>query len=267
MNMNQTKLDCYNKTQATGSGAKGANTFVSGTLMSNWHEEAQLKEDTGYGRAPVPQHIKKKHTDLMLKPPEEIPLYKEPINQLDTTTRLFGKIQPDIPKPASQNVGGTVNRADLIPKVGKKAQLIEQQYLQQIQSELESRQADSFSQTQQRYFETTCKSEFTQKPIENNTIGRRVMRTQNGTAIDADKKDVDLLSDMGFYQKPQLSTDQQLAGILPQESYLTAKPITFYSEKQGQGILYQSKPVNEVRPFHKVDEFVKTFHHFTHVKN
>lgn len=58
--MNQTKLDCYNKTCSANAGTKTTN-FVSGTLMSNWHEEAQLKEDTGFGRAPVPTHIKKKH--------------------------------------------------------------------------------------------------------------------------------------------------------------------------------------------------------------
>lgn len=55
--------------------------------------------------------------------------------------------------------------------------------------------------------------------------------------------------------------------MLPQESYLTAKPITFHSEKQSQGVIYQSAAVNKERPFHKTDEFVKTFHHFTHVKN
>lgn len=37
----------------------------------------------------------------MLKPPEEIPLYKEQPNLLDTNTRIFGKVLPDIPKPAS----------------------------------------------------------------------------------------------------------------------------------------------------------------------
>lgn len=35
--------------------------------MSNWHEESQLRDETGFGRSAVPCHLKKKHKDLFLK--------------------------------------------------------------------------------------------------------------------------------------------------------------------------------------------------------
>ncbi|KAM3131150.1 hypothetical protein pb186bvf_016730 [Paramecium bursaria] len=257
LNINQTQLDYYNKSTANG----------KGTLVSNWHEELQLREETGQGRAPALRHLPKKHIDLLYKPTNEVPLFKE-IAPSDTQTRVFGVCVPDVPKPASKHVGGTSNPADLVPRVGRKAQMIEQQYLAQIESEIKQKEYDSFNQTQQRYFDTTTQQEFNKKQTDLNNLGRRVMRTQNGSAIDPSKRDVDLLSDMGFYPKPQLSNDADLVQVFPKDNnYLTAKPITIYSEKQNQGTFYQSGAIHEERPFHKTDAFVKTFHHFTHVKH
>lgn len=51
------------------------------------------------------------------------------------------------------------------------------------------------------------------------------------------------------------------------EHYLTAKPVTFYTEKLSHGTFYGSQPIHEERPFHKTDHFAKTYHHFTHVQN
>lgn len=71
--------------------------------MQNWHEEAQLREETGVGRSGVPHHLRKCHKELFSKPPSEIGLYEEVLqNRVDTTVRLFGKCVPDVPKPASK---------------------------------------------------------------------------------------------------------------------------------------------------------------------
>jgi len=67
--------------------------------------------------------------------------------------------------------------------------------------------------------------------------------------------------------RPPISKDDELKKAIESDHYLSSKPITFYTEKLDHGTFYGSKPVHDERPFHKTDDFVKNYHHFTHVKN
>jgi hypothetical protein len=41
----------------------------------------------------------------------------------------------------------------------------------------------------QRFFDTTAKTTFTQKELTENTIGRKVMKTQDGKLVENDRRD------------------------------------------------------------------------------
>ena len=63
-----------------------------------------------------------------------------------------------------------------------------------------------------------------------------------------------------------LASDEQLSSVLKKENYGTAKPITFYTTKLNDGLIYGSKATNEHHPFTKNNDFVKTFHNYKQVK-
>ena len=48
--------------------------------------------------------------------------------------------------------------------------------------------------------------------------------------------------------------------VLGQQNYLKDQPITFYTDKVRDGNYYMSKAGGDETPFHKTDDFVKTFH-------
>ena len=56
-----------------------------------------------------------------------------------------------------------------------------------ISGELKEKEEALERQRQERRFDTTTKVTFEQKPLTENTIGRWVMRTQDGGAIGFDK--------------------------------------------------------------------------------
>ena len=54
---------------------------------------------------------------------------------------------------------------------------------------------------------------------------------------------------------------------MKKESYVRAQPYTFWAEKAKDGAYYNSKPTNEDSTFTRNNDFLKTFHSYTHIKN
>lgn len=48
--------------------------------------------------------------------------------------------------------------------------------------------------------------------------------------------------------------------------YSNDVPFTFWAEKQNQGTFYNSKIADQAKGFHRNNDFVKQFHHYTHKK-
>jgi hypothetical protein len=249
--------DAYNK-QNTGSAGRG-------TLIQNWQEEQVLRETTGLGRTVANGHLVKKHEDLFQKPPEELKdIYAVSSQAPETHPRVFG--QSKQPSYTSEFKASYTAKKPLAPGVGKKFELIQKQFLDTIGQELNYQQNEEDTYFNSRSFNTTYGQEFVKKDAMHNTVGRRVMKDQNGATIIPDSRDIDLITDHGFTRSAPLANPEDLTSLVKKENYVTSKPITFWTEKVNEGAYYNSKPTNENAHFTRNNDFVKTFHHYTHVK-
>ena len=173
----------YNKTISNGGSkwgqgpiAKEDGTIVRGTLIGNWYEERALRTFTGVGRSIVREHVPKKHLN-----------FEEPIRNTrhfdNTHDRIYGEKKQETMYSQNYLYGRGVNPADALPKVGLKSKRIEQEMYRLIAAEIQEIDDAKNRELQVRNFETTTRSEFISKPLNENTLGRWIMRTQDGEAV------------------------------------------------------------------------------------
>jgi hypothetical protein len=124
-------------------------------------------------------------------------------NKSDNTyDRIYGarSNQPMITE--NKKIGTGYNPADDLPKFGKKTLMEEQEVssvsytfyysLQIMRQIMEQQQAKDQKEEQDRNFrclDTTQRVDFTQKTHYDNTVGRRVMKDQNGNGVSMSCKD------------------------------------------------------------------------------
>jgi len=66
-----------------------------------------------------------------------------------------------------------------------------------------------------RFFDTTNKTDFNPKSYTENTVGRRVMRNQDGKTVSLNEKDEQLQVEMGTWRRTQKATDDDLWQRIP----------------------------------------------------
>jgi len=248
-------LDSFNKTTRT----------AQGTLIQNWQEERVLRDETGEGRTLSKIHVAKNHEDLFRKPVEELQeVYTQGQREDETFGRVFGRKQDQ--KYISEYRDKHSKRTYIQEPTGKKLGLVEQEYLNQINQELNEKNRNTEDYHNQRYLNTTYENEYAKKNVGVNVVGRRVMRDQNGKSLAPDTRDQDLLVDHGFLKPAPLSDENELKAAVKKEGYVTAQPYTFWSEKAKDGAYYNSKSTSEQAPFSRNNEFLKTYNNYTHVK-
>ena len=94
-----------------------------------------------------------------------------------------------------------------------------------------------------------------------------MMRDQDGKEVPFERFDEDLKADFGLYERRQITSDEELRKLLPLgEHYSKQQPVTFWSEKLGDGNFYMSRPGNG-EPFNKNNDFLKSYTHYTHHKD
>jgi hypothetical protein len=157
-----------------------AEAIPKGTLVGNWYEERALRTFTGVGRTIVREHIPKKHLN-----------FEEPIKtekKFDNTHDRIHGIRLDQPMYSENyHYGKGVNPADALPKVGLKNKRLEREMYELIASELNEKEEALERERQARRFETTTGATYAQKDLTENTVGRWLMKTQDGVAIGLDK--------------------------------------------------------------------------------
>ena len=153
---------------------------MRGTLIGNWYEERSLRTFTGVGRTIVKEHIPKKHLDF------ENPIRNEKVFD-NTHDRIYGEKKDELMYSENFHYGKGKNPADALPKVGRKNKILEQEMMSIIAGELQQKDEELERLRQTRYFETTTKNEFSGKPLTENTIGRWVMKSQDGKTIPLDQ--------------------------------------------------------------------------------
>lgn len=84
---------------------------------------------------------------------------------------------------------------------------------------MEERARQEEIERNRRYFESTNQTSFSKKPMDENTIGRRVMKTQNGMPVPHAQKDELLQVEHGFGKRTAKATDQELYNRIPKGDY------------------------------------------------
>ena len=63
---------------------------------------------------------------------------------------------------------------------------------------------------EERFFDTTSRTNFTQQDLSKNCVGRRNMKNQDGEEIDQGQRDEQLAVEHGTWRRSQKTTDQNL---------------------------------------------------------
>ena len=81
-----------------------------------------------------------------------------------------------------------------------------------------------------RYFDSTTKSTFTQQDLTQNSVGKRVMKTQDGAHVVQEQRDEQLQVENGFLGRTQKQSDQRIESQVPRGDYTQTQPVTIYTE-------------------------------------
>jgi len=212
---------------------KHTNDKKNGTLIANWQEERAMKEFQGVGRTITREHIPKRHHDF------ENPIVTDKVFD-NTYARIHGQLITDEFRPTSETWGKDKNPAHNIPRVGRMNQLMEQQYQEICRKELKEKDDEYFRSTQQRRFDTWQRGEFIEKDLTVNTIGKKVMTTQDGQNVPMEQRDDQLIVESGMWRRTQKGTDDELKERIPAGDYDKQVPVTFYTEHLDRKNVYGS---------------------------
>ena len=137
----------------------------------------------------------------------------------------------------TSTIGTGRNPADNLARKGKKAQMFEQdvgrviyffvtetyiffyQILDKVAAELAETEKQKAVERDQRMFETTNMAVHKEMDHYQNTIGRRVMKTQDGAPVSLNEKDEQLVVEHGTWRRLQRATDDELAARVPKGDY------------------------------------------------
>jgi len=76
--------------------------------------------------------------------------------------------------------------------------------------EMEEKRAALEAKTQERYFDTTNSENLDTKDMTQNTIGRKVMQTQDGKLVAMASRDEGFIVETGMYRRTAKATDEEL---------------------------------------------------------
>ena len=137
-----------------------------------------------------------------------------------------------------------------IARAGKKTMMAERDIAHAVAMEMQAKRDALEKQKQERYFDTTNKETHYEQDMSQNTIGRKVMKTQDGKLVSADSRDENLIVETGMYRRTQKATDDELRGRVPAGDYTVQRPVTIYTEALERKNFYMSAATGP-NPFSK----------------
>lgn len=229
---------------------KGVNTH--GTLIGNWQEERELKDFTGTSRTIAKQHIPKKHLDF-----EDQTV--RGVNGDSTHERIHGAAVDAVMKSENNGYGRGVNKADSLPKKGKKTMTMEQEIQEEVMRELREKEEEEERMRNMRYFDSTTQTTYVKQDYTANVVGTRVMKTQDGKGIDQDLRDEQLWVEHGFGRRTQKATDEELKQEIPEGDFSQTNPVTLYTDALRTKAVMMSASTGP-NPFAKTSGLTQTVH-------
>jgi len=76
--------------------------------------------------------------------------------------------------------------------------------------------------------------------MSSNTVGRKVMRTQDGKLVPLSDRDNQLIVETGMWRRTQLANDEELRARVPAGDYTVQRPVTIYTEALERKNTYMS---------------------------
>lgn len=104
-------------------------------------------------------------------------------------------------------------------RIGRKTENLEREIAGVVAKEMQERRDAQERKLQERYFDTTNKEFLYEQDMSQNTIGRKVMRTQDGKLVSMADRDEQLIVESGMYRRTQKATDDELRNRIPQGDY------------------------------------------------
>lgn len=220
-----------------------------GTLVGNWQEERALKDFTGTSRTIPKSHIPKKHLDFETN-------ISRSYNEDRTHDRIHGERKALELESESHGYGRGKNKAETLPKVGKKTAQMEQEIRDQVLRELKEKEEEEERIRNMRYFDSTAKTTYTKQDYTANKVGKRVMKTQNGEPIRYSERDEELTVEHGFGRRTQKATDEELKMEVPEGDFTQTAPVTVYTEAlKNKGVMMSAS--TGPNPFAKTSGFTQ----------
>lgn len=169
------------------------------------------------------EHIPKRHHDF------ENAIVTDKVFD-NTNQRIYGERLDTNFNPTSVDWGTGKNPAHQIPRVGLKTKNFEATIRAEVQAELDAKAQAEEAERQTRRFTTWQRSEFIEKDLTINPIGKKVMVTQDGEQVPMEKRDDQLIVETGMWHRTQKATDAELKERIPQGEYTKTNPVTIYTE-------------------------------------
>ena len=158
----------------------------------------------------------------------------------DTKNRIYGESKDQLMTTNNTEYGTGRNKADLITRAGRKNQNYEREIQRQVAAEMREREEVLAKKAQERYFDTTNKETFYEQDLTQNTVGRKVMQTQDGKLVSMESRDQQLIVETGMYRRTQKATDDELRARIPAGDYTQSRPVTIYTEALERKNTYMS---------------------------
>ena len=168
------------------------------------------------------EHIPKKHLDF------ENPVKTDKVFD-NTANRVYGEPRQELFGTHNTEYGTGKNKADNLAHMGRKTKIIEQEIAMKVAEEMRERENLAEAERQRRFFDTTNRSTYDSKDLSQNVIGRKVMRTQDGSEIEEVGYDI-LQVETGMIKVPQKQKDFELRARVPKGDFHVTKPVTIYTE-------------------------------------
>ena len=218
-----------------------------GSLVA--HSRAFPNNVVGYdSRTVTKTHIPKRHLN-----------FEEPIQGKEfdnTTNRIYGESNQQLMTTNNTEYGTGKNKADGVAKIGRKNAKMEREIERQVMQEMRDRQAAIDARDQDRYFDTTNAENHYEMDNSQNTVGRKVMKTQDGKLVAMGSRDENFIVETGMYRRTAKATDEELRQRIPQGDYTQQRPVSIYTEALERKNTYMSAATGP-NPFAKSSGFTQ----------
>jgi hypothetical protein len=129
--------------------------------------------------------------------------------------------------------------------------------MMKVAEEIRQREAEVDAIGQRRFFETTNKSTYVPKSYQENTIGRRVMKTTDGKPVSMNLRDEQLIVEHGTWRRMQKCSDDDLWMRIPKGDYTQQQPVTLWTHFLERKNFQNSAGVGP-NPFARTSGFTQT---------